>query len=211
MWPSLVASLEGKSGFPGSLSSALGCIRPHKQQPTLIQGSSLGSFILDDDLSGPKLPLRGNNERKPSSCKKQRKPQRVGQMLSAKTLMQQKQSSLTEQAKSVSYCGREMTPRVSPAKNSTPQEAQGRKMLGCYPCQLRWHLPSRKQGFSTELDETHRARVPWKLDAKACTNSRERGGQGEFGGTGRAVGATGELELREGSQSLHHSGTSGIV
>lgn len=91
-------------------------------------------------------------------------------MLSAKTLMQQNQSSLTKQAKNVSSYGRGMATRVSPPKNSTPQEAQGRKMLARYLLPVETAPTIKEAGFSAELDKSHRAWVPWKLDGKACTD-----------------------------------------
>lgn len=160
------------------------------------QGSRPSSLLLDDHLLGPKLPLLGNSERRPSSHE-DRKPKRLGQMLSGKTLMQEKRSSLTEQVKSTSYSRRGMEARASPHNNSTLQEAQGRKML-------RQHRPSRKQGFAAELDEAHRAWVPWNTGAKAHTKNRE----GEVGEDFRAHR---ELEPRERSPSLHHSRASGML
>lgn len=53
----------------------------------------------------------------------------------AESLMQQKQSSLTEQVKHVNHLGREIVVRAAPGRNSAFQEAQDRRvMLDALPC-----------------------------------------------------------------------------
>lgn len=150
--------------------------------------------------------MKGNQ-----AAAKTRKAPESGTDASSQDFDAAKQSSLTEQAKSVSYYGREMAPRVSPAKNSIPQEAQGRKMLACDPLPVDMAPTIKEAGLLYRAGRNPQGLVSMETRCQSVTNSRERGGQGEFGGTGRAVGATGELELREGSQSLHHSRTSGML
>lgn len=93
-WRSWVADLEGESGFPVSLSSVLGCIRPYKQQPNLIQGSNVGSLLLDDDFLGPKLPLLGNKETRPSRYEDKEVPRDWNRCFTDQCLMQQKTKQL---------------------------------------------------------------------------------------------------------------------
>lgn len=118
--------------------------------------------------------------------------------------MQQKQSSLTGQAKSLGHYERGVAGRVSPHENSTPKEAQGGRMLGLCSLPAETAPAIKEAGLPCREGRSPQGLGPIPLPHRRGKVSKT------LGGTGVGVGATGEVEPRERSHSLHDSRASGM-
>lgn len=162
------APLGGLSGgrvrFPGSLSGACAALGP-MHNSLIFSGAWPGSLLQGDYLSGPRLRLRGNSERRASTTT--RGAPRLGQKLSAVTSMQLQLHSLTEQAERQPLRKRDGG-EAPPPQTCALQKPRAGRCWDAMPASCPTH--HHRSRLLCRAGRSHGARVPWEADTKASMN-----------------------------------------